>query len=639
MEELDKKFSLKMKFFIAILSGTIISMLIIVFFIRYESIKASNINAVNSLSMLSDSISNTLTTSMKMGISEEVENASNISKNIKGVENLNINKSQKIIDLFSLNESLTNNSDIINIFRNGKTKFIELNNNKEHSFRILKPFIAKNDCLVCHTNVNVGEVLGVMDLKISMQESDEIISSTVMEIIILMIIAVIIFIIAILMLLNKVVIEPLNNFKDMFLSFFKSISNNQNNFQDNIEIKDEIYQMLQILEYNIKHTKDGLAKDFKLIEEVNSISKNIQNGYFDKRVFEIASNPSLNNLKDTINDMLINMEKSIGIDLNIINNSLAGFTQNDFTRLIDNSNGNLEKSINLILKYISDILLKSTNESISLQKNSDFLTDLVNKLTISADKQSNNLEEVTTSLEALTDIIKLSSVKVKEMVKFSEESLIAISEWDKLIDSSNSSIIEIDEATHSIYNSVSTIEQISFQTNILSLNAAVEAATAGEAGKGFAVVAGEVRNLASRSDEAAKEIKNLVEKAKLKTMDGKNIAIQMSEKHTILDEKINTTIKYVQEIANTITEQNNGIEEINNSVIELNKTTGENAKVANSTNEIAKNLTILAEQISKSNMDKNFIGKKDIGLRGDNLERRFRQPDIRNIKVERRGSR
>ena len=639
MEELDKKFSLKMKFFIAILSGTIISMLIIVFFIRYESIKASNINAVNSLSMLSDSISNTLTTSMKMGISEEVENALNISKNIKGVENLNINKSQKIIDLFSLNESLTNNSDIINIFRNGKTKFIELNNNKEHSFRILKPFIAKNDCLVCHTNVNVGEVLGVMDLKISMQESDEIISSTVMEIIILMIIAVIIFIIAILMLLNKVVIEPLNNFKDMFLSFFKSISNNQNNFQDNIEIKDEIYQMLQILEYNIKHTKDGLAKDFKLIEEVNSISKNIQNGYFDKRVFEIASNPSLNNLKDTINDMLINMEKSIGIDLNIINNSLAGFTQNDFTRLIDNSNGNLEKSINLILKYISDILLKSTNESISLQKNSDFLTDLVNKLTISADKQSNNLEEVTTSLEALTDIIKLSSVKVKEMVKFSEESLIAISEWDKLIDSSNSSIIEIDEATHSIYNSVSTIEQISFQTNILSLNAAVEAATAGEAGKGFAVVAGEVRNLASRSDEAAKEIKNLVEKAKLKTMDGKNIAIQMSEKHTILDEKINTTIKYVQEIANTITEQNNGIEEINNSVIELNKTTGENAKVANSTNEIAKNLTILAEQISKSNMDKNFIGKKDIGLRGDNLERRFRQPDIRNIKVERRGSR
>jgi len=628
-----------MKFFIAILSGTIISMLIIVFFIRYESIKASNINAVNSLSMLSDSISNTLTTSMKMGISEEVENALNISKNIKGVENLNINKSQKIIDLFSLNESLTNNSDIINIFRNGKTKFIELNNNKEHSFRILKPFIAKNDCLVCHTNVNVGEVLGVMDLKISMQESDEIISSTVMEIIILMIIAVIIYIIAILMLLNKVVIEPLNNFKDMFLSFFKSISNNQNNFQDNIEIKDEIYQMLQILEYNIKHTKDGLAKDFKLIEEVNSISKNIQNGYFDKRVFEIASNPSLNNLKDTINDMLINMEKSIGIDLNIINNSLAGFTQNDFTRLIDNSNGNLEKSINLILKYISDILLKSTNESISLQKNSDFLTDLVNKLTISADKQSNNLEEVTTSLEALTDIIKLSSVKVKEMVKFSEESLIAISEWDKLIDSSNSSIIEIDEATHSIYNSVSTIEQISFQTNILSLNAAVEAATAGEAGKGFAVVAGEVRNLASRSDEAAKEIKNLVEKAKLKTMDGKNIAIQMSEKHTILDEKINTTIKYVQEIANTITEQNNGIEEINNSVIELNKTTGENAKVANSTNEIAKNLTILAEQISKSNMDKNFIGKKDIGLRGDNLERRFRQPDIRNIKVERRGSR
>jgi methyl-accepting chemotaxis protein len=75
---------------------------------------------------------------------------------------------------------------------------------------------------------------------------------------------------------------------------------------------------------------------------------------------------------------------------------------------------------------------------------------------------------------------------------------------------------QIDEQVTSISEAIIVIDQIAFQTNILSLNAAVEAATAGEAGKGFAVVAGEVRNLANRSAEAAKEIKDLVEKASLK---------------------------------------------------------------------------------------------------------------------------
>ncbi len=80
---------------------------------------------------------------------------------------------------------------------------------------------------------------------------------------------------------------------------------------------------------------------------------------------------------------------------------------------------------------------------------------------------------------------------------------------------------EINEQVNSINEAITVIDQIAFQTNILSLNAAVEAATAGEAGKGFAVVAQEVRNLAARSAEAAKEIKELVETATTKANSGK----------------------------------------------------------------------------------------------------------------------
>ncbi|MFW2608565.1 methyl-accepting chemotaxis protein, partial [Aliarcobacter butzleri] len=87
-----------------------------------------------------------------------------------------------------------------------------------------------------------------------------------------------------------------------------------------------------------------------------------------------------------------------------------------------------------------------------------------------------------------------------------------------------------------INEAIGVIDNIAFQTNILSLNAAVEAATAGEAGKGFAVVAGEVRNLASRSAEAAKEIKAIVENATSKANQGKSIATNMIEGYKELNQ-------------------------------------------------------------------------------------------------------
>ncbi|MFV7791462.1 methyl-accepting chemotaxis protein, partial [Aliarcobacter lanthieri] len=96
-----------------------------------------------------------------------------------------------------------------------------------------------------------------------------------------------------------------------------------------------------------------------------------------------------------------------------------------------------------------------------------------------------------------------------------------------------------------ISEAIGVNDNIAFQTNILSINAAVEAATAGEAGKGFAVVAQEVRNLASRSAEAAKEIKDIVELATRKANDGKNIANSMIEGYKDLNYSISQTMNLI----------------------------------------------------------------------------------------------
>ena len=116
-----------------------------------------------------------------------------------------------------------------------------------------------------------------------------------------------------------------------------------------------------------------------------------------------------------------------------------------------------------------------------------------------------------------------SSENTASMSNYANEVTKSANEGESMAKKTAQAMDEINTQTNDIMEAITVIDQIAFQTNILSLNAAVEAATAGEAGKGFAVVAGEVRNLASRSAEAAKEIKDIVEQATLKANDGKDV--------------------------------------------------------------------------------------------------------------------
>ncbi|MFY9094342.1 methyl-accepting chemotaxis protein, partial [Aliarcobacter butzleri] len=159
---------------------------------------------------------------------------------------------------------------------------------------------------------------------------------------------------------------------------------------------------------------------------------------------------------------------------------------------------------------------------------------------------------------------------------------------------------------------ISVIDNIAFQTNILSLNAAVEAATAGEAGKGFAVVAQEVRNLANRSAEAAREIKTIVENATLKTNEGKEIASNMINGYKELNTNISNSTKLIYDIENSSREQLLGIEQINHAINQLDQQTQQNASIASQTQEIAVSTDNIANLIVNKANEKEFIGKDKI---------------------------
>jgi methyl-accepting chemotaxis protein len=167
------------------------------------------------------------------------------------------------------------------------------------------------------------------------------------------------------------------------------------------------------------------------------------------------------------------------------------------------------------------------------------------------------------------------------MSQLANEVTASSNEGQKLAEQTATSMQNINTKVNAINEAISVIDQIAFQTNILSLNAAVEAATAGEAGKGFAVVAQEVRNLASRSAEAANEIKTLVESATAKANEGKEISTKMIAGFDTLNTNINLMAETIKSVTISSNEQQKNMHDINSAIDELGRYIQQSAEVTN----------------------------------------------------------
>ena len=232
---------------------------------------------------------------------------------------------------------------------------------------------------------------------------------------------------------------------------------------------------------------------------------------------------------------------------------------------------------------------------------------------------TNSLNNTQKTYLSLLDELQEMSKESKETATGSTQGLNLINEivsdtnnLHKEIEVENEVVNSLVSKSKDIAQVINIIQEIAFQTNILSLNAAVEAATAGEAGRGFAVVAAEVRNLASRSAEAAKEIKTLVENATNKANNGKNIADKMISGYGGLTDNITKTMQLIKGVEVAIKEQQQGIEQINNAINSLDQQTQANAIVASQTKDIANQTQSIALTIVADADEKEFEGKHTV---------------------------
>ena len=515
-------------------------------------------------------------------------------------------------NLFNLNSLYANHKQTVNVIANKLLQNQQLDNKDNNEY------------------IKTWRVLKEKLIELQKQERDkkeeleksffQVVNNSTIFIAVLILVNIVLMLL-ISMYIAKNIVNKISQFRDGLLSFFSFLNKESNNVHHlDDSSKDEFGEMAKVINHNIEKTEKLIMQDHDLIENVKQVVNEVKAGYLNKRIEKNTQNESLEELKNTFNEMLESTSKNVAQDINKLAKILDSFAKLDFSVRIENDSGMVSIGLNNLADIINEMLVENKSNGLTLDQSSNILLSNVDKLNVSSNEAAASLEETAAALEEITSNIRNTTENIAKMSKYSNSVTKSASTGEKLANKTTVAMDEINNQVNLITEAISVIDQIAFQTNILSLNAAVEAATAGEAGKGFAVVAQEVRNLASRSAEAAKEIKNIVENAKNKADEGKEIAGHMIDGYKELNESIQQTINLISDIEMSSKEQLSGIEQINDAVNSLDQQTQQNAQIASQTHDAAGITDEIAKLILDDANKKEFKGKNEVKGRNVNIK-------------------
>ncbi len=405
--------------------------------------------------------------------------------------------------------------------------------------------IAQKECIACHTNWKEGGISGYLGVSISNKKmSDQVKDNMLNFTLTLVVIAFIIIVIALIVSLK---------FKSKLKLLLQGIQNLNERNGSRIEIleNDEIKDIAQEFNRYIKKMEDGVVQDNELIANLSDVASETAKGDMTKRVKVDASSESLNRLKEIVNSMLDAMNTNIQKVLEV----LKSYENDNFKATVEvaDTTGRVKElfeSTNSLGKALSNASRQELEDGYSLEEQSLKLSENMTLLTSSAQDQAQKLKETSKTMESITVAINEIVHRTNNVVSQSED----------------------------IKSAISIIRDIADQTNLLALNAAIEAARAGEHGRGFAVVADEVTKLAQKTQKSLNEITATV---------------------GIMTGSIN-------EVSCTMQEQSQAVSNINDTIGALEETTQKNADNAKEVNEIVTQTKEMAERFVHNAKSKEF---------------------------------
>ena len=256
-----------------------------------------------------------------------------------------------------------------------------------------------------------------------------------------------------------------------------------------------------------------------------------------------------------------------------------------------------KENINLAGQTLEDSIIQVDATVEQIFSASHEISSGSQSLAESTSQQASSLEEISSSLEEINSLTASNADSAKSGLKLADLAVVAVEHGSVAMEKMNKAMDSIQESSHETGKIIKNIDEIAFQTNLLALNAAVEAAHAGEAGKGFAVVAEEVKNLALRSAEAAKNTNSLIEESGRNSELGSSIVQQVTQSFLEMKEQFSKVKSIVNEISASSDEQSHGVNQISVGVNEMNKGTQQNAANAEESAAAAEELTSQANEL------------------------------------------
>jgi methyl-accepting chemotaxis protein len=342
--------------------------------------------------------------------------------------------------------------------------------------------------------------------------------------------------------------------------------------------------------------------------EVNELMSQVSKGYFNKRI-KAQAHGELKLLKDNINQTLDQLEQAIAQTTQVMVAQGAG----DLTKHIDmplhGTLSILKDGVNNATANVSSLMSQSNFSIVKLSEGTHSIMQGIQDLAQRTQQQAASLEETAASMEQITSTIRQTADNAQEAQKLSQRSRNEAMAANEVVKQTIDAIHRINDSSSKIAEITNLIDSIAFQTNLLALNAAVEAARAGEHGRGFAVVAGEVRSLAQKSSEAAKEIRHLIDDTLKKVEYGTDLANRSGQALSVINESIDNVTQIIDEINQATREQYAGVEQVNNAVAAIDTATQKNAALVEETADQTQHMSTYANQVIE--LSKMF--KIDIG--------------------------
>jgi methyl-accepting chemotaxis protein len=255
----------------------------------------------------------------------------------------------------------------------------------------------------------------------------------------------------------------------------------------------------------------------------------------------------------------------------------------------------LDMVVEKVGSTIGDIKVSASEVSSASAEISTSTTDLSQR----TEEQAASLEETTASMVHIADTVRKNAESARQANDFTSETNAVAERGSAVVGQAVSAMARIEESSRKISDIIGVIDEIARQTNLLALNAAVEAARAGEAGRGFAVVAAEVRSLAQRSGQAAKDITQLITNSNGQVKDGVDLVNRAGLSLNEIVASIQKVTAIVSEIANASGDQANGIEEINKALSQMDEVTQQNSALVEENAATAKTLEVQAKSMDE----------------------------------------